>query len=345
MLSELYQELTFVGLSSAALCSLVIALNLRKKNQVFEQHWIHSDNAPRVGGILIIFVFFIASMTLFDNDISRGLIYSAIPIMLVGSLDDHFLTVSPLNRLFAAMLASAFGIVIFDTRITELDVYILDDVLGISVASWLITIFLTSSFCHTYNIVDGLNGLCSGVAIISIISLLLIHEDTENPDLVICMFILLFSLGGFWLVNFFTGQIFLGDAGALFLGHSIAWMSVLMVNQTDNISPWYFVLISIYPVTETCLTIVRRAMTKSNLLQPDRKHLHHLVHFLMLPRFGGNGNLSNPASALLLLSFSVVAGLAGYPVRHSGSLCFLLCLVFGGFFLLIYFTLRRSLHA
>ena len=86
----------------------------------------------------------------------------------------------------------------------------------------------------------------------------------------------------FFLINVFTGKIFLGDSGAYFLGYFVAMYSLLLINQY-NISPWYPVAILGYPIVETLFTIWRRIYRKKHHIKrgffdAEKVHLHTLLY-------------------------------------------------------------------
>ena len=85
------------------------------------------------------------------------------------------------------------------------------------------------------------------------------------------------ALAGFFLLNLF-GKIFLGDAGAYFLG-SIVCFGLIEAQQTNNLSPWAVMLILAYPFTDLIFSILRRRLiTGGDAMQPDAEHLHHIIY-------------------------------------------------------------------
>jgi UDP-GlcNAc:undecaprenyl-phosphate/decaprenyl-phosphate GlcNAc-1-phosphate transferase len=75
------------------------------------------------------------------------------------------------------------------------------------------------------------------------------------------------------------GYIFLGDGGAYLIGFWIGVLSILLVNRNPQISPWFPILINLYPTTETLFSIYRRKIIrKSSATQPDGLHFHMLIY-------------------------------------------------------------------
>ena len=111
----------------------------------------------------------------------------------------------------------------------------------------------------------------------------------EINHIEILKFLFIFSaiILGFFLLNFPAGKIFLGDAGAYMIGHLLVWCAVILVNHSQELSPFAILLIFFWPVADTLLAIWRRWRQKRKTYQPDRLHFHQLVmRFLEIKFFG-----------------------------------------------------------
>jgi UDP-N-acetylmuramyl pentapeptide phosphotransferase/UDP-N-acetylglucosamine-1-phosphate transferase len=109
----------------------------------------------------------------------------------------------------------------------------------------------------------------------------------KNNDLEIMYASLTFTgaVIGFFTYNYPRGLIFLGDGGAYLIGFVIACLSCLLVIRNDAISPWFPLLLNIYPIYETIFSIWRRKIyQKTNPSFPDRMHLHTLIYRRFLKR-------------------------------------------------------------
>ena len=91
------------------------------------------------------------------------------------------------------------------------------------------------------------------------------------------MYPILFTLLGIFTLNLF-GKIFLGDAGAYFIGTLLA-TGLIIHQQTNDLSPWYVFLMFIYPVTEVLFSFIRKHLLgASQTLEPDGLHFHMLIY-------------------------------------------------------------------
>lgn len=159
--------------------------------------------------------------------------------------------------------------------------------LGVDVIYWIgtavIAIFVLGA-CNASNLIDGLDGLLSGVTAIAAVGLLVIALGLAIVDdgprdaarIVLCL-ALLGSCLGFLPHNFNPATIFLGDTGSLMLGY-ITIVIVLLLGDTGKT---HLVLagLVIYaiPIMDTTLAIVRRKMAGKKISDPDDQHLHHML--------------------------------------------------------------------
>ncbi len=92
------------------------------------------------------------------------------------------------------------------------------------------------------------------------------------------------GIAGFFIWNYPFGKIFLGDGGAYFIGFTIAVLSVMLVKNHPQVSPWFPLLAVIYPAFETVFSIIRRKFHKKHHIDsPDSHHLHQLIYKRVVP--------------------------------------------------------------
>lgn len=138
--------------------------------------------------------------------------------------------------------------------------------------------------CNASNLIDGLDGLLSGVTAIANVGLLIVALSMAVMDdgprdaqrLVICMAIIGACLG-FLPHNFNPATIFLGDCGSLLLG--FATIVVILTLGDTGKTNLVFAGLVIYsiPIIDTSLAIVRRKLAKKRMSDPDSDHLHHML--------------------------------------------------------------------
>ena len=125
---------------------------------------------------------------------------------------------------------------------------------------------------NSMNFIDGLDGLSSGIAIIAALTLGVISltRQINQPFVAVLCFALAGSLLGFLRWNFHPATIFIGTSGVMFVGYTLAILSIL---GTAKVAVALLVLG--VPIIDTFWIIVRRAAAGRSPFSPDRGHIHH----------------------------------------------------------------------
>lgn len=246
------------------------------------QH-IHEGEIPRLGGVGIALGFVIGLVLWVASD-ERAMpfvlpLLCGLPALLVGLLEDVSGQLSPLIR-YAATICSAVAVVVLaDVGIGRVDFFILDYFLQWPAMAALVSVFCIAGVSQSFNIIDGKNGLASGMAIIVLAGMAVLAVQHDDSVFAAAVALASSAILGFWLVNFFSGRLFLGDGGAYLAGFAVAVFSVILVARHDAISPWFPFALALYPITETLFSIVRRIGFEGNRFSdPDHLHMHSLLY-------------------------------------------------------------------
>src|SRR4029077_20088982 len=90
------------------------------------------------------------------------------------------------------------------------------------------------------------------------------------------------ALLGFLFWNYPKGKIFLGDGGAYLLGFWLGELSVLLVMRHSEGSPWFPMLLLVYPIFETIFSMYRRKVVHGmSPGTPDNLHMHQVIYMGM----------------------------------------------------------------
>jgi UDP-N-acetylmuramyl pentapeptide phosphotransferase/UDP-N-acetylglucosamine-1-phosphate transferase len=265
----------------------------------------HFDPTPRVGGIAI-YVAVAAAWVLLpgvaESKLLGTLLLAGMPALLIGLLEDVTKRVSVRTRLLVTMASGACAVLLTGLAINRLDFPLGDLVLSVWPVALLFTAFAVGGIANAINIIDGFHGLASGTMIISLLGLAAIALGVGDLPLAAVAAGLAAALGGFWLVNFPWGKLFLGDGGAYFSGFALAWLCVELLARNERVSPWAAVLICAYPTIEVMYSVVRRRRVRQSPGQADRHHLHSLVATQWIhPRFPQlQANLRNAAVSVVM---------------------------------------------
>jgi len=207
--------------------------------------------------------------------------------------------------------------------------------LGINMPYWMGIFFSTFAIVgmmNAVNIIDGFNGLASGVILLILLSFGMTAYGQNNIDILNIVLITAGATLGFFILNFPSGKIFLGDGGAYLLGFIVAIIGIFLASNYESVSPWYILAIFIYPVWEVLFSIMRKLYMGLSPMQPDAYHFHMLVYRHITH--------SNPLTSLfiigLILPFMSLSTIFSNKsiTNIAIACCFILC--YSVFYLYLY---------
>jgi len=190
----------------------------------------------------------------------------------LGFLDDIF-TLSCYRKLFfqtiAALIAVYFGFKI-ESAILPFST------LPLGYFSVPLSLLWIVGVTNAINLLDGLDGLASGISILLGLLIIIISGFTNNLVLAALTLVLITSTLGFLRYNFPPAKIFMGDTGSLFLGFCLACLSIkaFTFDTMGTHLGALFVPFSL-PITDTLLAIIRRTSEGNHPFSADKKHIHH----------------------------------------------------------------------
>ena len=209
------------------------------------------------------------------------LLVCAVPATFFGLLEDLTKAVRARWRLLGPTLGTAIGILWAGAVIPAVGVPGLDVLLAYWPIAVLATVLMVVGFTQAMNIVDGLNGLSSGLAFLMLMATAWAGYVANDSAVSQVAVLLAAAVAGFWVLNFPRGALFLGDGGAYFLGFVLAMLWVLLlVRNPGEVSVWFVMSVAAHPTMETVFSILRRKVFRARpkpATAPDRLHLHTLV--------------------------------------------------------------------
>ncbi len=305
----------------------------------------HSQPTSRLGGVACIISMMIGSFFINDANI-YFLIVSSFPVFVAGGLEDLGYGVKANFRLFFAIISGFLAILLTGIWLDDVDLTILKPILAIVPIAVCFTAFASAGISNSINLIDGVNGLSSGVIAIISASLGFICFSFEEIFLCKLCLALLASIMGFFIWNYPRGLVFLGDAGAYTYGHILTWISILLVSRHPEISAWAIFCVFFWPIADTGFAICRRLIKGRPINEPDRMHFHQLVMRCLIIYSKGRipRSMANPLSTLIILPFCLFVALLGtlFVQNNSLSLIVILCsvLTFIVSYRLLIFTAR-----
>lgn len=304
-----------------------------------DERRVNTTTMPRLGGLAIISGFVVSivyliiilsiekNINLFEEDnyikligfFAGGLIISV--ICFIDDLKD----LPPWVKLFA-QLASAVIVVATGLKIENINIPFLYKVGLPDAFSIILTVGWIVGITNAINLIDGLDGLSSGIALISCVSMLIIFALNGSSIISILLITALAgALSGFLPFNFNPAKTFMGDVGSNFLGYCLAVISIFGVAKTYTLVVIVAPLIVLaLPVFDTIFAIFRRIIKGKSIkavMTADKGHLHHKLL---------KKGFSQREAVLIMYSITAALGLFAIILLESGvwkALSFLLIVI------------------
>jgi UDP-GlcNAc:undecaprenyl-phosphate GlcNAc-1-phosphate transferase len=251
----------------------------------------HAVPTPRIGGIGVLagllagagVVLFLRSVFSFSVIEFACLLLAGVPAFLGGIAEDLTKRTSVAARLLLTMVSAAVGALLLDAVLNRLDIPGIDAAFNSLPFAVAFTIFAVAGVTNAINIIDGYNGLASGYAVLVLAALAWVAAQVGDSVVLAASLTMLGALIGFMAWNYPRGKIFLGDGGAYLLGFWLAELSVLLVVRHPDLSPWFPLLLLVYPIFETLFSIYRKRLLRGySPGHPDGLHLHMLIYKRLL---------------------------------------------------------------
>ena len=163
-----------------------------------------------------------------------------------------------------------------------------------------LTILWVVGVMNAVNLIDGIDGLASGVVAIAFGSLALAYGLAGHLPLVVLASIFVGALVGFLVHNFNPATIFMGDSGSLFLGYGLAVYTLSGPSHAEPVITPILPLLALgLPLLDTSLSMARRIAERRAISAPDHDHIHHRM----------TGRMSTPKAVAALYGVSALFGL------------------------------------
>lgn len=245
---------------------------------------VHRRSVPRVGGLGVVLGLWAGALVLRLQEPQSGdtaflLLLSGLPAFAIGIAEDLTKQVSPRRRLFFTAASACVAAWWLGALIGRTGIPGLDTVVSYSLGALLLTVFAVSGVANAINLIDGFNGLASMCVLLMLIGLLGVSLAVGDALIMALAMAGLGSVLGFFVWNYPSGKVFLGDGGAYFLGFFVAELCILLLVRNPDVSPIFPLLLVIYPVFETLFSMYRRRVLKGRPIGlPDGVHLHSLIY-------------------------------------------------------------------
>ncbi len=271
-----------------------------------DERRMHTEPKPRLGG-LAVFVSFIMVMCV-CRLFSLLIPYAAGGLIMVAvGLADDKISIKPWQKLAGQTVA---GVILCFFGITIQRITLFGFSFGTGIFAYPLTVIWILVITNIFNLIDGLDGLCSGLAIICAACFGLIAFFTGRIDITVCALIFVFACIGYLPHNAYPAKIFLGDTGAMLCGFVLATLSIETVFCADkSVSAFIPVAVFGLPLFDAVYAVLRR-IGKQSIFLGDRNHVHHRLS----RRYG------HPVAVILLYGANtVLVGIALLMLRSVVS--------------------------
>ena len=250
---------------------------------------IHNQTVARAGGIAVFAGLHVTAAFLFhypwikdfggtiDHDWWELLLGASSLLLIVGLLDDAF-QINWFVKLSGQALAAY---IMYEGGVS------FDKIQGYELPAWLdmlLTIGWFLAFVNAFNLIDGLDGLASGLAAIASMGLAIASMFRGMPADALLLLALSGACVGFLRYNFHPAKIFLGDSGSMILGFSIAAMGLVGTGKSTTLVAIGIPFLAIgVPAFDVLLAIWRRSVKAiaekdkvvGKVVHADMEHIHH----------------------------------------------------------------------
>ncbi len=297
----------------------------------------HSRPTPLTGGLGILISLLITGKLYIDlnnltgylPDFTFQLMLISIPLLGLFLIDD-LKGLKPSYRIFIQCCLSAYMIFSTNVYIDSVgDLFNLGEI-KLGIFSIPFTIFCVVGIMNAFNMIDGINGLCSGCAMLALL-MIGFHSGLIYDSMLV---LIIGSMIGFLLFNLrFFGKkrgVFLGDSGSNLIGFWVAWSAIYASqNEYYNIEPITMIWFVAIPFLDCIGLIFSRIRKGMSWTAAGRDHIHHRL----MERF------SQETALLVILVITLITGMFGIYIESvlSASISLMMFIIYS----LTYFAIAN----
>ncbi len=333
-MTSLYAFIVAIAVAFACTPAVkMLAIKMKAVDVPKDNRRMHKIPIPRMGG-LAIFAGFLVSALLFvplGNEF-RAILIGALILIVVGIVDDIVALNAKIK--FAAQMVAALIPVLAGVNIDGFaNPFAQDHYSALGIFSIPVSVIWIVGITNAVNFIDGLDGLACGVSTIATVTMFIIAALFDETYMAIALAALAGACLGFLPYNMNPAKIFMGDTGSMFLGYTLATISIQGLFKFYAMISFAvpFIILGL-PIFDTGFAIVRRLLKGQSPLQADRGHVHHRLIDL---------GFDQKQSVAILYAFSALMGLTAVLLARTNEFKLIILAIA----VLICFFLAMSLMA
>ena len=293
---------------------------------------IHKKSTPKLGGLGIFLAFLLGYMLFGEQSVRMNSILIGSFIVILSGLIDDIKPIRASHKFLCHIVAAA--VIVFYGGILLDNISAFGININFGLLAYPITVLFIVACTNIINLIDGLDGLSSGICSIFYITIIIIgfYQGRYGSLVMLLSMIMLGSTLGFLLHNFNPAKIFAGDC-ATFMGFIISVITLLEFKGPALIS--FFVPITILgiPILDTLFAIIRRLLRGQAPFTADKEHLHHQLLGM---------NFSQRTTVLIIYGINILFAAASifYTIKDPliGKIIYIII-----FLLVIWFVFHTSI--
>lgn len=267
---------------------IIRVANAKKLFEPFDERKVHTQVVPPLGGVAIFISFLLATIIATDGYSFDCLKYiiASVTIMFFIGLKDDLLIISARKKFVVQIFASVLLVVLGEVYISDMH-----GLMGMHqihyFTSLFVSLFIMLAIVNAFNLIDGIDGLASGLAILASLFFGIWFFISGHIQFAIMSLALTGSLTGFFIYNVFGKdyKLFMGDTGSLVIGLIISALvikfnefnTVKTVRYAFDAAPVISFAVIITPLIDTLRVMTIRIMQGRSPFYPDKNHIHHLI--------------------------------------------------------------------
>ena len=239
---------------------------------------VHQGKIVRMGGLAIFLAYMISLAIFVKADYTWNGVLIGGTIVFIGGLLDDIYDLKPIMKLAFQGIGALVAILLGKISLGAITLPF-----GISIdpglLSFLVSFVWIVGVTNAINLIDGLDGLSGGICFIVLCTIGIIGYLMGRRDICVVCLILVGAILGFLRYNFHPASIFMGYCGALFLGFTIACISLMGFKTTTFVTLALPILILFIPISDTLIAMLRRKLKGVGMMSADKSHMHHILMY------------------------------------------------------------------
>ena len=317
-----------------SLISLIIIRPLAIKYNLVDYPTIrknHIGNIPLVGGGCVFLGCLLSYFSFIQFDKFTSALLITASLILIHGVWDDLENLKAKTKIFFQASLSAIMIYVTDVKLESLgNLFGVSYPLELGILSIPITIIGVIALTNAINMIDGIDGLASGIVLLAITGLVFFNVTREFSPFSSFLLAVASALLPFIIFNISSNlkiKVFLGDGGSLFLGYIISWALIYSAENINNFTPSFALWCVAIPLFDFFTVIIMRIVKKQPLMIARKDHIHHYLE---------NSGFSKQLILLLIVCSGLIILIIGSFIENNyPALSFSIFLILFLFYLFI----------